>query len=172
MGSRWGGHRSGLQGASPHLSSSGVLSELHAGTALASHISLQEAGLLSQLDLMSSRPGTMCCSPEHPPSSAQQIRGALQGEGGASGLPWRAEKFALYKQTQFRRPPLTKPCVLAWLHLSRERGRFSSQQRHFLLSQAPGACICLRGASFELAQRHREHSPGPGSLAWHSFRQL
>lgn len=91
-----------------HLLSSGVLSELQAATALASHLSLQEAGPLSQLDLMSSRPGTMCCSPGHPPSSAQQI-GALcsQGEGGASGLPWKAGKFALYKQTQFRRPPLT-----------------------------------------------------------------
>lgn len=124
-------------------------------------------------DVLTSR--NVSCSPGHPPSSARQIGGALEPRwrgGGASGLSWRAEKFALYQQPQFRRPPLTKPCVLAWVQLSRERGPFSSRQSHFLLSQAPGACVCLRRASFELVQRNCTDSPGPGGLTWHSFGRL
>lgn len=50
-----------------------------------------------------------------------------QGGGRAPGSSCRAEKFALHKRLRCRRPPLTRPCVLAWLHLSREKSPFSSQ---------------------------------------------
>lgn len=112
--------------------------------------------------LLSWAPSQQC--PTDTGRSAAKEKGVLQGCLGRLGsLRYTNKPNSGGRQS---------PCVLAWLHLSRERGRFSSQQRHFLLSQAPGDCVCLRGASFELAQGHRAHSPGPGSLTWHSFRQL
>lgn len=150
MGSKQWVHRSGLQGASPHLSRSGVVWSTPRNSSCLPRAPVEGRSTLSWVgELMSSYlQGLSLALLGHPPSSALQ-------RGGAPGLSGRAEKFALHEPARYRRPPLTKALYPGRAaSLQRQGPFFPSQQRHFLLSQAPGGCMCLRGTSSESAQRH------------------